>query len=88
MPNKCAVSITVTIDDAARVLMDEFGEAVKELHSELGRKEAQIEALERLRQLVEPMVNDGEVHEMGGPFIDGKWVLRHLEAALAQEKTG
>jgi len=35
-----------------------------------------------LRNSVDELVNDGEVHEMGGPFIDGNWVLKQIDALL------
>lgn len=47
--------------------------------------ESRLNAIERLgefRQEVDAMVNDGEPHEMGGPFISGNWFLERLDDIL------
>ena len=41
--------------------------------------------LSNLRQDICEMVNDGEQHEMGGPFIDGNWLLKRIDEIIEPE---
>lgn len=38
----------------------------------------------KVRATLDALINDGEPHEMGGPFFDGRWLLSALDAALKE----
>jgi len=61
---------------------------IKVALDEATQLEAESAALKReLRALcdkLEGMVNNGEPHEMGGPFIDGGWVLKRVLDVLME----